>query len=338
MVSFRQNISTLGVFALVAFLMLVSLAVAQDNPLALDGDVPVLFADYSVNATPASQTTVVDPGCTCGQCKPSAQGKPAGGCKTCCHGFLVDWSKYPETIRPMPRPGIFPIPATAGPAYFSLWDELTGECREAPPKSGYAPFALNAWPFFDADWRFVESIDPADRTFVESLKRMHLNDCLMFSTGGEFWLQHHNEHNSRLTETNNDYTLSHVRLFGDLSYSNLIRVYGEYVWADSFGETLPPLPPDVDRGDILDLFVDVNLFEYEGKPVYLRGGRQELLYGSQRMVTPLPWANKRHSFDGVKLMRRGEKWDFDAFWRSSSLRRQVNLIDRTRIRISPVPG
>jgi hypothetical protein len=214
----------------------------------------------------------------------------------------------------MPRPGIFPIPATQGPAYFSLWDYVTGECREAPPKSGYAPFAINAWPFFDSDWRYVEGVDFQDRTLVEKLKRIHLNDCWLFSTGGEFWIRHMREHNSRLTDTRNTYSADHVRLYGDLWYSDWLRVYGEYVWADSFGESLPPVPPDVDRGDVLDFFVDVKLCEFLDKPVYVRGGRQELLYGSQRMITPLPWANKRHSFDGVKVFRRGEQWDFDAFW------------------------
>jgi len=252
--------------------------------------------------------------CDCAACKAAAQGKQAAGCQTCCHGRTIDWSKYPDTIRPMPRPGIFPIPPNQGPAYFSMWDQLTGQCRQAPPKSGYAPFAINAWPFFDADWRFVESIDPAERTLVEKLKRIHVNDCLMFSTGGEFWSRYENKHNAGLTTAENDYTLDHVRLYGDLWYSDWLRFYGEYVWADSFGEDLPPGGPDVDRGDILDMFVDVKAFEFQDQPVYVRAGRQELLYGSQRLVTPLPWANKRHSFDGVKVFRRGEKWDFDAFW------------------------
>lgn len=213
----------------------------------------------------------------------------------------------------MPRPGIFPIPPTQGPAYFSAWDQLTGQCRQVPPKSGYAPFAINAWPFFDADWRFVESIDPPDRTFVEKLKRIRVNDCLMFSTGGEFWTRYENKHNAGLTTTQNDYTLDHVRLYGDLWYSDWLRFYGEYIWADSFGEVAAG-PFDVDRGDLQNMFVDVKAFEYQSKPVYVRAGRQELLFGSQRLVTPLPWANKRHTFDGVKVFRRGEKWDFDAFW------------------------
>lgn len=303
-----------GAILLVIYFGVCSSAVAEDDRLT-PGDSERVLSD-GLNAVPAASRAFTEQGlsCECRKRNATAQANATAGCKTCCHGCLIDWSKYPDTIRPMPRPGIFAIPPTTGPAYFSLWDELHGDVRPAPPKSGYAPFAINAWPFFDADWRFVESIDPADRTLVESLKRLHVNDCLSFSTGGEFWLKYHREHNSRLTEVQNDYTLSHVRLFGDLWYSNLLRVYGEYVWADSFGETLPPVPPDVDRGDILDLFIDVNLFEFLGKPIYVRGGRQELLYGSQRMITPLPWANKRHSFDGVKLFRRGEKWDFDAFW------------------------
>lgn len=251
--------------------------------------------------------------CNCAACQ-AAGAKPAVKCETCCHGTLIDWSKYPETIHPMPRPGIFPIPPTQGPGYFSLWDHLSGPCREAPPKSGYAPFAINAWPFFDADWRYVEGIPCEERTLVEKAKRLHLNDCLLLSTGGEFWIRNNYEHNSRLMDVENDFTLSHVRLYGDLWYKDCLRVYGEYVWADSFGEALAPVPPDVDKGDILDLFVDVKVCDINCRPVYVRAGRQELLYGSQRLSSPLPWANKRHTFEGVKVFRQGEKWDFDAFW------------------------
>ena len=249
------------------------------------------------------------------QADPAAEAKkPDPTCKTCCRGTLVDWSKFPATIHPMARPGFFPIPPTEGAAYYSLWDQMTGECRQTPPKSGYAPFALNAWPFFDADWRYVEGVDPCERTFVEQLKRMHLNECWLLSTGGEYWMRHHNETNSRLTETNNDYSLHHVRTYADLWYKDSLRIYGEFVWADAFEEDLPPLATEVDRGDIQNLFFDLRLFDYCEKPVFVRVGRQEMVYGSQRLLTGLPWANKRHTFQGVKIFRQGEKWDFDAFW------------------------
>jgi hypothetical protein len=279
------------------------------------------FADYfaepqqEISAPPQDMSPAQDaslkPAPTCPKC-----GKPASGkepLKTCCCGRLVDWSKIPLTIRPMPRPGDFPIPP-AGPGYFTLWDQMEGNWRAKAPPSGYLPFALMPPSYFDADFRYVESLDYDDRTFVEQLKRMHLNDCLMFSTGGQVWGRFMNEHNSRLTEADNSYTLMRTRLFGDLNYGDLFRVYGEYIWADSFSEELAPLPIDVNLGDVLNLFVDVNLFDYEGHPVFARVGRQELLLGSQRLVSALDWGNTRRTFDGVRLFRQGEEWDFDIFW------------------------
>lgn len=235
------------------------------------------------------------------------------GCGTCCWGHWVDWSVVPESIRPMPRPGNFPFPRQ-GCGYYTLCDQLRGICRDKPPQNGYPPFALMASPFYDADFRYVENLDVAEQSLAERLKRIPLNDCMTFSTGGQFWARFHNEHNSRLTETDNSYTLAHVRLYGDLLIGDRVRLFGEYLWADSFSEELAPLPIDVDRGDALNLFVELNLFDYDGKPVFARVGRQELLFGSQRLITPLPWANTRRTFDGVKLFRNGEKWDVDLFY------------------------
>ncbi|KAA5543155.1 alginate export family protein [Roseiconus nitratireducens] len=287
-------------------------AIAPDDP-APDQNAPTRSTSFPVQATEDSLLAEQPPAtpCVCPVCGGDKQQTP--GFRSCCHGTLLDWSRFPETVHKMPRPGIFPI-LPKGPGYYSACDLLTDTCRPGPPKSGYAPFAINAWPFFDADWRYVENIRESDRTIVERLKRMHLNDCLMLSTGGEFWMRYVNESNSRLTEANNDFTLTHFRQYADLWYRDLARVYGEFVWADSQGQELAPVPPDVDLGDILNLFVDVNLMDVAGSPLYVRAGRQELLYGSQRLVTPLPWANKRNSFDGVKMFRHGKNWDFDAFW------------------------
>jgi hypothetical protein len=222
----------------------------------------------------------------------------------------------------MPRPGNFFIPPS-GPGYFSASDWLHGNCRAKVPPSGYPPFALMPPSFFDADFRYVDKLDPCDRTLVERLKRMQLNDQWMFSTGGQFWLRYMNETNSRLhpASIKNDYTLGRVRVFGDLMYGDSIRLFGEYLWADNFGFSPNPAPPgfnplpiDIDRGDILNLFVDLKVWDGDGHPVYVRGGRQELLLGSQRLVSTLDWANTRRTFQGVRAFRRGEKWDADVFW------------------------
>src|SRR5262249_24680961 len=48
--------------------------------------------------------------------------------------------------------------------------------------------------------------------------------------------------------------------------------------------------------------------------VYARVGRQELLFGSERLVAPIEWANTRRTFDGVSVFRNGDKFDMTAFW------------------------
>src|SRR5262249_15058688 len=43
-------------------------------------------------------------------------------------------------------------------------------------------------------------------------------------------------------------------------------------------------------------------------------GRQELTYGSQRLISPLDWANTRRTFEGIKGFWHGDKLDVDLFW------------------------
>jgi hypothetical protein len=251
-------------------------------------------------------------GC-CPTCKKPKPPAAIAARKTCCHGCELDWSKLPASITPMPKAGIAGV-APTGAGYFSAADAWRGDWREKRPASGYVPFAYMPPSSFDADFRYVEKIAPADRDLVEHLKRIEVNDCLLLSTGGQFFGRFANEHNSRLTEADNSYLLGRTRIFGDLVIGDTARVFGEYLWADSFSEELPPLPIDVDRGDILNLFLDVNLMEYEDHPVFVRMGRQELLFGSQRLISTLDWSNVRRTFDAVRVFRRGEKWDFDAFF------------------------
>src|SRR5262249_40473919 len=60
----------------------------------------------------------------------------------------------------------------------------------------------------------------------------------------------------------------------------------------------------------------LKICDIDGHPAYVRVGRQELLLGSQRLISPLDWANTRRTFEGVRVFRQGEKFDVDAFWAS----------------------
>src|SRR5690606_11351221 len=104
----------------------------------------------------------------------------------------------------------------------------------------------------------------------------------------------------RFESTETDFVLSRVRLYGNWQVFDGLRFYCEAIYADATddGGRYAPRPIDQNFGDLLNCFVDVALTEN----LEARVGRQELLYGNQRLVSPLDWANTRRTFDGAKLL------------------------------------
>jgi hypothetical protein len=224
------------------------------------------------------------------------------------------WANIPAYLRPDPRPGWFILPPS-GPGYYTALDCLRGNQREKPPPYPYRNC------FYDNDFRYLDEPDGKPVDWLDNLKRMHLGgifgncaDNWVLSIGGEERIQLKNEIDSRLTARDNNYDLLRTRVYADLWYQDKVRFYVEYLDAQSYNEDLPPLAIDVDHSDLLDLFVDVKLGDVNGNPIYARVGRQELLYGSQRLISTLDWANTRRTFDGAKVFYRSEDLDLDAFW------------------------
>ncbi len=223
-----------------------------------------------------------------------------------------DWSKTPA-VSPMPRLGGFIVPPS-GPGYYSLWDHITGTQRKGPPISAYAPFGLFPTSSFDLDFRYLDKADNTEKDFFDRIKRIHLGDNWMLSLGGNFWVRNVNEWDSRLTPHDNTFNLVRTRLHGDLWYQDRLRIFAEFIDARTFDQDLPRLPIDENRHDILNLFADIKLLDIADAPTYVRVGRQELLYGSQRLISTLDWANTRRTFQGVKTFWHSPKLDIDTFW------------------------
>jgi hypothetical protein len=223
------------------------------------------------------------------------------------------WVKVPD-LSPTPRPGWFLLPPN-GPGYYTALDMLQGKCLDKAPAYPYRVL------FYENDFRYLDKPDGKPVDCLDNLKRIHLgalcgscNDNWLLSIGGEERVQIKNEIDSRLTARDNDYQLLRSRIYGDLWYRDVFRVFVEFYDARSYNEDLPPQPIDVNKADLLNAFVDVKVGEVDGHPVYVRVGRQEMLYGSQRLVSPLDWANTRRTFEGAKIFYRSEKFDIDAFY------------------------
>lgn len=106
-----------------------------------------------------------------------------------------------------------------------------------------------------------------------------------------------------------------LRLFGhvDAHFGEHLRGFVQLKSAQEFGRVGGPRPfVDEDDFDVEQAFADVTLDAGDGE-LLVRVGRQNLLYGAQRLISPLDWTNTRRTFDGGKLSFRAGAHTFDAF-------------------------
>lgn len=148
------------------------------------------------------------------------------------------------------------------------------------------------------------------------LKSGHIGD-FRYAAGGEIRYRLMNEGN-RLRPGGpgqSTYNLWRTTPFVSLSYNDLVSGYVQAIDASMTGLDAPysPLPIDVNRTDLLQVYGELNLGEVTDGTVRYRYGRQLLQYGSQRLLSPLAWANTLRNFEGHKLMYSGDDWDIDAF-------------------------
>jgi hypothetical protein len=279
------------------------------------GELPanvVQFPSMVVPTTAAPMWPEANPHQKCGECQDEAQAMEVPCAEDSCGLACSPWWANVPHVDKFPRIGNAFI-APTGPGYYSLADVLFGEYREGPPKYAYPRFSIMQFSFFNADWRYLDKPDNQDHDFFDFLKRNHLGCNWLFTTGGEFRVRYNDENNSRLSGIDNNYYLTRTRVYGDLAFRDRVRVFAEFISANSFEQNLPPLLIDRNFGDILNLFGDLKLGEIKKHGVYVRGGRQELLFGSQRLLSPLDWANTRRTFQGGRLLWHGEKLDLDLF-------------------------
>lgn len=199
---------------------------------------------------------------------------------------------------------------------------LTGACSAQSPTPN--PAALSHKPLFYAnDFAYLNDPDYDDWYLGDNIKLMPVADGQWGSIdiGGQLRSRYHHEHGMgrvpnanvpRFQDTDADIVLSRVRLYSNWKVCDDLRFYCEAIYADVTTDNgqYAPRPIDDNFGDLLNCFVDVGITEN----VTARVGRQELLYGNQRLVSPLDWANTRRTFEGGKLMYQNDNWAIDSFY------------------------
>jgi hypothetical protein len=168
-------------------------------------------------------------------------------------------------------------------------------------------------------------------SWLERPKYIPLSDDGRFylSLGGELRLQYTYLFNPDWGETEEDEVgalFSRIHLHADLHLTRWVRVFVQFRAAFETGRRGPESPLDEDRLDLHQGFVDLNLPLASSRQLLLRVGRQELTYGSARLVDVREGPNVRRSFDAALLSVRLAFAQLDAFY-AQPVATEVGLFD-----------
>jgi hypothetical protein len=168
---------------------------------------------------------------------------------------------------------------------------------------------------FDEDYGFLDSSDiPPD--LFDSLKYipLHSNADIFLSLGGSIRERYEYTGNPVFGEDPQDEDgvwLQRVNLHADMHLGPHLRVFSELSSALAEGRAGGPSPVDEDELDLQNAFVDFSFGPTDNSDMTLRAGRQEIEFGSGRLVDVREGTNVRRTFDGFRGFLNLADWSFN---------------------------
>jgi hypothetical protein len=168
----------------------------------------------------------------------------------------------------------------------------------------------------DEDWSFLR--DRALRQdFWDPIKYIPLRggaDGWYLTIGGEareVWEQIGNDNWGQQPYMNGYFNQRYMVHF-DVHYGQHVRTFIELKSALNSFRIGGPRPIDEKKMDFQAAFLEVGT-SGDGNGIKFRVGRQELYYGSGRLIDLREGPNSRLSFDGFKIKAKADAWSVDAF-------------------------
>ena len=188
---------------------------------------------------------------------------------------------------------------------------------------------------YDEDYRYLS--DPGQRTdFWDSIKYIPIADGHVgyLSFGGEArerFEAYENEFFSTKSTADNAYFLQRYLLHADYQPIDWLRAFGQLQSSIEGGRPAGPRPTDRDTLDVHQLFADLSVQTSQDGGLTLRGGRQEMSYGSERLISTREGLNNRRAFDAVRLLYKQDGVSVNAFF-SSPVEVDTGIFDDQNIR------
>jgi hypothetical protein len=167
---------------------------------------------------------------------------------------------------------------------------------------------------YDEDY---SNLKDSARGFYNRLKFVPLsaNGKTYFTFGGELRYEYAGKQNEDWIKGegyNHSYLQRYV-LYADLHTGNHLRFFVQANSALENGSKYGPSPVDEDRLAIQNLFGEVKAWQANGKSLIVRLGRQELNYGSGRLISVREGTAVRQYFTGGKIMYTSKNFNIDGF-------------------------
>ena len=205
----------------------------------------------------------------------------------------------PVSCASIPRIRFFLMRTTLACCLYML-SAVAGQTQSTEPEKrpAYQPFR------YDEDWSFLAN-DSRQSDWFDRLKCIRLGRSDWFATiGGEvrerFELLDQPGFGTG-PEDKSGYFLQRYLLSSDFHFGSRARVFTEFQSGLENGRNGGPRTTDLDRLDLHQAFLDWKIFSSERRSVAIRVGRQELGFGSGRLISPAEGLNTRRSLDGARI-------------------------------------
>lgn len=168
----------------------------------------------------------------------------------------------------------------------------------------------------DEDWSPL-----ADKTrradWSDELKYVSLGkENWYLSIGGEarpFYEFYRSETWGSAPKDGNGWVLERYMLHADFHFGKRARVFAQIKSGLINNRTGGARGSDLDKLDLHQLFFDYKFTLSKDGSLLLRAGRQEISFGSSRLVGVREGPNVRQSFDGARFSSKLNSWSLDAF-------------------------
>ena len=156
--------------------------------------------------------------------------------------------------------------------------------------------------------------DPANRDgWLDQFKAIPLADTVWLSFGGEGRLRYEYTQNPAFGADPQDLNgvwMQRFTLHADLQLGQHVRFFAQAYHALEAGRSGGPSPVDENLFEFQNLFVDLTA-PLGGAEITARLGRQEMAFGSGRLIDVREGPNNRRNFDAARLTLVVPDWQID---------------------------